>query len=219
MPTPFDAANRILDVHIPGVGQARTIVAARLPFMTAGDRILAGAGPMVARPPQPHYLPPAANTALSAAIVANATATQQSGGVVDINVWAHALEQAGVSIDQIGAAYNGAGGDATLAPQEQRGNTSSFLGAFVAGLESQGVAAGVILSTYQQAGGQAGTGGVGGGGRYSGDLMNPGHAIGSFVGGAIKSVEQFISNPIGTVVGGVEHAAGEVGKVFKGLFG
>lgn len=218
MPTSYDRANRILAAHVPGVEQAGKIMEARLPFMTAGDRILAGAGPRgaggAAEKPAPGgwgaggsgplRVPPGrVISPLGAAIAANAAATAEAGGVVNINVWAAKLGEAGVSSDAIRGAYDGAGGDGALAPAESRGDTSQFLGEFVAGLEARGVPAEIIVSAYQAAGGGSSAADGGGGGRYSGDLRNPGHAAAGL---------------FGQVVGGAEHAAGEISKAFKGMF-
>ena len=94
----------------------------------------------------------------AATLIAEDAARAVARGIptVDIRVWAAKLQEAGVSGDDIFAAYENAGGDAQLSSQQQRGDTSSFLLTFVGGLEELGVSSEVVVGAYQQAGGRIG---------------------------------------------------------------
>ena len=94
----------------------------------------------------------------AATLIAEDAARAVARGIpaVDIRVWAAKLGEAGVASDDIYAAYENAGGDASLSAQQQRGDTSSFLTYFVGGLEQLGVSPEVIVGAYQEAGGRIG---------------------------------------------------------------
>lgn len=165
----YNDAQRILDKHLPSRAAGNDILARNLPETERTRAALNGAnirakppigapgslatpGPVVpfggqAARPIP-VQPPLSR--LGGAIAADAAAVAAQGCVVDINQWAGALEAGGVSGDVIAQAYQLAGGDAVLAPAEQRGDTSAFLGGFVTGLEQQGVSPDLIVRTYQQ---------------------------------------------------------------------
>lgn len=169
----YDDANRILGRQFPSRAVANDIVGRTFPALSAGDRVLAGAGliPRGGRgglkagtagglrgpvPPGtrggPLYRGP--RTPLGELIAKDAAKVAREGGTVDIQVWAGLLQQAGVAEATIFEAYEAAGGSADLAAEQQRGDTSDFLGDFVQALEARGVDAAVIAGSYQQAGGR-----------------------------------------------------------------
>lgn len=170
----IDAAQEILGRHLPGVAKASEIMANRFPFQAAANALLAGRGiatrgpsflPVGDRVTMPHTMPvprlprggfPKGVSPLAMAIGENARAVAAAGKVVDINVWAHALESAGISSEVIFSSYDCAGGDAVLSAAEASGDTSGFLASFVHCLESAGVPQEIIVGTYQQSGGELG---------------------------------------------------------------
>lgn len=172
----YDDANNIIGRAFPSMATANDIVGRAFPSMAAGDRILAGAGFIPrggrgrgvlppkssmpgARGPRPGAVSGPHRTggrSPAAKIIGDDAAV---GGTVDIRVWAAKLKAAGISGDDIFAAYNAAGGDAVLAPAEATGTNADdieFLGDFVEALEATGADPKVILGAYQQAGGLRG---------------------------------------------------------------
>lgn len=155
-----DEARRIIAKYLPRVDAGTSIVETRFPAAAVANRIVGAMG----RPVRtgPHYVDPSRapgfRPSAAAKLVAESAAKSAAGGTggVDIRVWASALEQAGATAEQIGGAYEAAGGDPVLAEQERRGETSGFLAVFVQGLEDRGIAPEVILGSYEQAGGRIG---------------------------------------------------------------
>lgn len=203
-----DRATTILEQNVPAVGKGNRILDKHLPDMTRTTRILKGGA---FTPFAPVHVQPIANanpSPLGQAIAKDAAAGAAAGAAVNINTWAGAMEAAGVTGDQIGAAYQSAGGDAVLAPAESRGDTSAFLGQFVTGLEAAGVPGDLILSTYVQAGGGASQASGGDAGTTATATHDtPGGAGGSrggggFLGG-VEQAGQQVENAAGSVIKGI----------------
>ena len=148
--------NAIIDQHLPSISRGNNILATHMPHVAAGNAMMfqnsvTPRGPMSGvMPPTAIPIPYSPTSPLAQAIAVNA-ATNPGG--VQITVWVGIMEQEGVSVDQIAAAYQCAGGDPVLSAAEQAGNTSSFLGTFVQCLQQQGVDSAIIAGSYQQAGG------------------------------------------------------------------